>query len=265
MFKMVLRINTRCPRHPRYNPIKQGLGFRSGCSECARVWEVYQKTMALRRLAGEANHKENESNMPMTDKGWKFGPTECGNPACKRDLRQINPCYGLQDNENVKFCSRTCRATVTGERVDVVENRPTAPASDNAPFAPAGKKARKADAAQPVATEAPAPAGKKAKAGVLPSAPRRERESVDVTAPPKSPLKTPGAPRGNSPWANLDGKLHITGKTPPNFQGARKQVWELIKEGMTVRALYEACDKAGIEGKANLAKIIGVYGCAEVK
>lgn len=61
MFKIVIRINTRCLKHPRYNPVKQGPTFRSGCAECQRVWSVYQKAMELRRLLG-ANEEEKDNS-----------------------------------------------------------------------------------------------------------------------------------------------------------------------------------------------------------
>lgn len=143
-----------------------------------------------------------------------------------KSLRTINPVFTIKGKPGLVFCSRVCRATVTHEKVDVV----------------------------------------------VPEAPRKVVEKLPAEPKPikESKIKTPGAPvstgrASNSPWGNLNGKMHITGKKPPNFSGNRKQVWEMIKEGMTVGALYELCSKAGLDGKSNLAKIIGYYGCVEVK
>lgn len=166
---------------------------------------------------------------------WIQGPTVCSNAACGRSLSQINPVFAIMGGSREEgYCSRQCRATKTGETVTTVQRTAPAPSLSAA--------------AEPIT---PAPKGSK---------------PVATAAAPKPPSNTPKAPRASSsPWSNLNGKLHITGKKPPNFTGNRKQIWEMIKEGMTVGALYGQCDKAGLDGKSNLAKIVGHYECAEVK
>ncbi len=50
MFKITLRIRAMCPKHKRYNPVRDGLAFRSSCKGCEDAHHLYQKTMELRRL-----------------------------------------------------------------------------------------------------------------------------------------------------------------------------------------------------------------------
>lgn len=61
-------------------------------------------------------------------------------------------------------------------------------------------------------------------------------------------------------------QLHLTNTNPPKFQSGsiRERVWALITDGMEVEDLYSQCEKAGLDGKSNLAKFIHVYGCVSV-
>lgn len=102
---------------------------------------------------------------------------------------------------------------------------------------------------------------------------RPVRRTAEVQPSPQEPIKgkpererpakEPKPQRGLAPWANLEGKMKIVRKDQ-KFGGARAEVFALIKNGMKVKELYALCDKAGLEGKSNLAKIIGVYHCVEV-
>ncbi len=175
--------------------------------------------------------------------------------ACGKELAQ-SLIYTIREDDKQAFCTRTCRATVTGETVSIVEK----PA--------VSKDAPAINEAQPVTKAGKVKAAKKV---VQPIAPRIDAANPAPTKPAKvaaAAKPASGKPPGrasSAPWSNLTGKLHLTGKKPPNFNGNRKAVWEMIKEGMTVGKLYEQCTAAGLDGKSNLAKIIGVYGCAEVK
>ncbi len=175
-------------------------------------------------------------------------PTNC--KACGKDLLALSLTYTIKDLPDA-FCSRSCRATVTGETVRVVDKpaSATSPATNEAvPLTRSGKE--KPATLSPRAAAATAKAALNAPKGDAPVKPKKE-----------------GAGRATSaPWSNLDGKLHLTDK-PAKFQEAsiRGQVFKLIVNGMTVRDLYAQCDKAGLDGKGSLAKIIGVFGCAEVR
>lgn len=180
-----------------------------------------------------------ELNRELSEKGGiRDAPIPCSNEECGRDTRYVNPAFTVPEKPKLVFCSRRCRCIFTGEPLPTpIAPKPATTA--DAPVKEPTKAKGKATGAQPAAG---APAGPK----------------------PTRPAPVPRA-GGSSPWSNLAGKLFKTGKTPPNFQGNRKQVWEFIKDGMTVQALYDQCNVAGVDGKSNLAKIIGVYGCAEVR
>jgi hypothetical protein len=203
----------------------------------------------------------------MSSEAWAKGPTEC--EKCKRDLLTVNPVYTDRAKAGKGWCSRYCRdgegagPNVIGAPQTILVE-PAQPKSAPATKQPAAAPTKAAPPPKAPAKKVAAPATKK----TLPSEPRRERAASEPAPPkdsPKAPAKKVASTGGKSPWSNLAGKLYKTGKTPPNFAGARKQVWELIKDGEKLESFYARCDKAGLDGKSNLAKIIGVYGCAEVK
>jgi len=50
-FRFKLKINdaieAKCPRHPRFNPEKEGHNFKGGCSTCRELWNVYRAKLEL--------------------------------------------------------------------------------------------------------------------------------------------------------------------------------------------------------------------------
>lgn len=52
-FRFKLKINdaieAKCPRHPRFNPEKEGHNFKGGCSTCQKLWNVYRAKLELER------------------------------------------------------------------------------------------------------------------------------------------------------------------------------------------------------------------------
>lgn len=151
-------------------------------------------------------------------------PKQCS--ACNKDIwARTTIAYTIKDKPRLAFCSQACRATMTGEEV----------------------RERPARNRAPIVSESPAHNFKPG-----------DKVKVSGLRPAKE--KTAKAP---APWANLEGKMKIVRKDQ-KFGGARAQVFALIKNGMKVKELYALCDKAGLDGKSNLAKIIGVYNCVEV-
>lgn len=155
---------------------------------------------------------------------FKRHPKSCS--ACGKNIwSSATIAYTIKDKPRLAFCSQACRATVSGEEV----------------------RERPARATAPSVSESPAHNFKPG-----------DKVKVSGLRLPKE--KTAKAP---APWANLEGKMKIVRKDQ-KFGGARAQVFALIKNGMKVKELYALCDKAGLDGKSNLAKIIGVYNCVEV-
>ncbi len=105
--------------------------------------------------------------------------------------------------------------------------------------------------------------GKAAATPAMPFVPKAAKEAA-----PKKPKPEGGpvAPRTKAAWGKLDGIVKIVaGKSVPG-RGQRLDAWNIIVQfdGKPLSTLYEACEKAGINGKATMAKIIEVYGCVEV-
>jgi hypothetical protein len=52
-FRFKLKINdaieAKCPRHPRFNPEKEGHNFKGGCSTCHQLWDVFRAKLELER------------------------------------------------------------------------------------------------------------------------------------------------------------------------------------------------------------------------
>ena len=48
--KIILRmrrsVRAKCPRHPRYNPEREGAGDRGGCRYCVALYELYAGKLA---------------------------------------------------------------------------------------------------------------------------------------------------------------------------------------------------------------------------
>ncbi len=162
-----------------------------------------------------------------TPEHWANRKTECSH--CGKDIRGVNPTYTVKDSKEV-YCSRACRSTVTGEDPEA-------------------------------AVPAKAPEKDKPEAAPKTEAPAKKTAAKKAAAPAAD--KPARAPRTS---LNLEGKVYKKGT--PKFQegSARMQFWNLIKDGMTLGALMEAATKAGLDGKATLAKInIVAPGAIEVK
>jgi hypothetical protein len=187
--------------------------------------------MELRRLLAGLETEGKEDQLIMADTTWKPGPQTC--EACGADLRKINPYFGIKDKPGKGWCSKACRATVTGESVD----------------APARKD--KAEAPEPAAP-ATAPKGKEKKAGTLPDTPRREREAPAAPAKadkaPAAPRKQPAAPTSGAPKASgLKGTLTVVpGVKKLNPEGNRGKIFGLAKTGMTVAQHEALVTEAGL-------------------
>src|SRR5579883_2214502 len=50
-YKAIVRVKAKCPKHPRYNPEKQGPGgVKGGCPLCADLSLLHKSVMQLQRL-----------------------------------------------------------------------------------------------------------------------------------------------------------------------------------------------------------------------
>ena len=48
--RMRQSVRVKCPRHPRYNPERQGAGaIRGGCRYCVALYELYASKLAVER------------------------------------------------------------------------------------------------------------------------------------------------------------------------------------------------------------------------
>lgn len=176
-------------------------------------------------------------------------PTVCD--ACGADLKLLNPIYTIKDDKRRRgWCSRRCRSKETGEdpgpdiaqvaKKVVAEVPAGAPVIRNHSLVSSG-------ASTPTRKHAAPPKPVSPKPTTTPK-PNNIKESVD------------------KPWRNLNGKMyHVKGANVPNMTGLRKQVYQLIKDGMKVSDLYASCEKAGLEGPQNLRTITHVYKIVEVK
>jgi hypothetical protein len=63
----------------------------------------------------------------------------------------------------------------------------------------------------------------------------------------------------------LNGRLYIVGNPRLNKGGKRKRIWELIKDGMTIKALYRACKRRQLDGPFNLRFLIDVCHVIEIR
>lgn len=48
VLNLKIRWKGKCPKHPRYNPEKQGATFRSGCAACAHLYAAYELIVKAR-------------------------------------------------------------------------------------------------------------------------------------------------------------------------------------------------------------------------
>ena len=178
---------------------------------------------------------------------WNPGPLECA--ACGRDLRQVNPTYSIKDETGKLWCSQACRATVTGESITVRNRAPEALAPVAVPEVPAKGKRAVLPAERP-----------KAEASI-----HNGKKSFAETAKEMKPVT-----RGSSPLSNNGAKVYRVKsdftKSGKMFGGQRKIVWDLIKDGMTLGALYKEAAEVGIpDAKSVLSKIIAVGACVDVR
>ncbi len=154
----------------------------------------------------------------------------CSNAACGKPLGEI--LYTVKIRPELAFCTRTCRATVTGESISEPE--------------------------QSIRT--------------LESAPKPARKGKGKTLPPaKEPAKTPTTPKapraakGKLPW-DESATLHaIKGSKIPKFNGMRGQVAAQFKEGITVKAFLAKCEAENLAGLANLKTIVQGYKIWEAR
>lgn len=156
------------------------------------------------------------------------GARECGNPACAKDIRAVQPVYGIEGDDR-RFCTKECRAVITGKPVEST---------------PAAVK--------------PAPKGKAKKA----AAPT----PIDTGKAKKEPAAAPaegGGGRGRKA-APVAGTIHILPHTR-TFSGVRAQVYAQITEGMTVESFINACTKAQLDGKGNLRVFKEVFKIVEIR
>lgn len=175
-------------------------------------------------------------------------PTVCD--ACGANLKLLNPIYTIRDDKRRRgWCSRRCRSKETRED----------PGPDIAQMV---KKVATGTPAGPLVIR-----NHSLVPSTVPATPGKQ------VAPPKSVPAKPTAPKSNSikesvdkPWRNLNGQMyHVKGAKVPNMTGLRKQVYQLIKNGMKVSDLYAACEKAGLDGPQNLRTITHIYNIVEVK
>ncbi len=61
----------------------------------------------------------------------------------------------------------------------------------------------------------------------------------------------------------IDAPIHILDEDRV-FRGKRLQCWQLLHDGMTVRAFIEACKLHGLDARHNLCRFVRVYGCVKV-
>lgn len=179
-------------------------------------------------------------------------PTICD--ACGGDLKQLNPIYTLKDDKKQRgWCSRRCRSKETGE--------------DPGPNIMA--KVKEVEGGIPtnigkitVGVSAPVILNHS-----LVSSPNVAPVKKSATTKPAAPPKSNNIKESvDKPWRNLNGKMyHVKGAKVPNMTGLRKQVYQLIKDGMKVSDLYAACEKAGLDGPQNLRTITHIYKVVEVK
>ncbi len=154
----------------------------------------------------------------------------CINKDCGKDLTKVSPIYGMANNLNALFCSRSCRATLTGEDPGKPQTRDTAQPG-NVLVEATGKGEKKAAKPAPGPVAVPSKAtGKKAAA----PAPAAAGKGKAPAAP---------APRASKPAAT--GSIKIL-KPNQVFRGDRGAAWAVLKDGMTVAAYIAACDKAGV-------------------
>lgn len=175
-------------------------------------------------------------------------PTVCD--ACGANLKLLNPIYTIRDDKRRRgWCSRRCRSKETNEDpgpdvAQMLKKVATEP--------PSGHAIRNHSL---VASDTPAATGKQA-------APPKPASSKPTVPPKSNNIKE----SVDKPWRNLNGKMyHVKGAKVPNMTGLRKQVYQLIKDGMKVSELYAACEKAGLEGPQNLRTITHIYKIVEVK
>ena len=50
-YKATVKVHGKCPKHPRYNPEKQGQGaIKAGCVTCAQLHLLFHSVHTLRNL-----------------------------------------------------------------------------------------------------------------------------------------------------------------------------------------------------------------------
>jgi hypothetical protein len=50
MYQETIKVKSRCQKHPRYNPEKEGeASIRGGCWQCRNVFEVFKLAQELKR------------------------------------------------------------------------------------------------------------------------------------------------------------------------------------------------------------------------
>jgi hypothetical protein len=76
--KVAERVKGKCPRHPRYNPERDGRGgIKGGCSTCFSLYDLHQARLSLDSAHREFLSKAipwTRSTMPRNNSGTNTRP-----------------------------------------------------------------------------------------------------------------------------------------------------------------------------------------------
>lgn len=75
MLQIKLRWKGKCPKHPRYNPEKQGAGYVSSCRYCPYLYSIH---VALRKVRYLQVNFEDEISLTAKE---AYGNRSVGNTA----------------------------------------------------------------------------------------------------------------------------------------------------------------------------------------
>jgi hypothetical protein len=66
-------VRVKCPRHPRYNPEREGAGaIRGGCRYCVAIYELYAGKLAVERPCKHWNNKSPDVRCSMRQPRKKY-------------------------------------------------------------------------------------------------------------------------------------------------------------------------------------------------
>lgn len=163
----------------------------------------------------------------------------CSNPECGVVLGET--LYMIKAKQDVAYCSRRCRSTITNEPTD--EPAPVAPGIGN-PASDPRVAPKKPPVKATVAKETPA-------------------------VPKKPAAKAEGAKRGrasSAPWNDPAATLHsVKGAKIPRMNGMRGEVYKQFSEGITIKDFLAKCDKLKLKGKENIPAFVRGSKILEVR